>query len=142
MESWLKRLGFHAVEHYTMVDNGAAAVEAFVGAYRAGVPYDLVLLDLMMPTMGGIEACSLMRAFVEEQRLVANGRNAMSITMDEGTEAELYAPFIAAVTASVTEDDRLATRRVGFDRFFEKPFHCEKLRELVKELMMGAQHTA
>ena len=44
------------------VDSAAAALDALRGAARAGVPYDLGLLDLCMPEMDGLELARLVKA--------------------------------------------------------------------------------
>jgi len=41
--------------------NGKEAVEAFKVCLEAGVPYQLICLDIMMPEMNGREALSLIR---------------------------------------------------------------------------------
>ena len=41
--------------------NGKEAVGAFTGCLEAGIPYDLICLDIMMPEMNGREALCLIR---------------------------------------------------------------------------------
>lgn len=43
--------------------NGEEAVERFVAASEAREPYDLVILDIMMPVLDGQEALSRIRAY-------------------------------------------------------------------------------
>lgn len=41
--------------------NGNEAVEAFTNSFEAGVPYDLICMDIMMPQMNGKEALKIIR---------------------------------------------------------------------------------
>lgn len=50
-----------------MVGDGAEGVEMFEGGVLEGNPYDLVLLDIMMPGMNGQEALGEMRRVEREQ---------------------------------------------------------------------------
>jgi len=83
------------------VDDGAPAVEAF----RAE-PFDLVLLDVEMPVMGGLEAARAMRQ-IEKER---------------GTRAR-----ILAMTAHATQEDLNRCLAAGMDGRILKPFDVEAL---------------
>lgn len=50
-----------------LVNNGKEAVEFFQMAIENQEPYDLVLMDIMMPIMDGQEALQAIRAFEQEQ---------------------------------------------------------------------------
>jgi PAS domain S-box-containing protein len=94
--------------HYpTMVASGDAAVDSWLAARAAGIPYDRVLMDLHMPGMDGLEATRRIRAI----------------------ESETGAPrtAILALTASASADDRDACRAAGMDGFLAKPLDRERL---------------
>ncbi len=96
----LARLGHRPV----VVANGLEAVEAVLE-----VGYDLVLMDLQMPQMGGLEATQRIRE-----------------ALDGG------GPYIAAVTANATVDDRDQCLAAGMDDYLSKPFRIDDLHGLLQ----------
>lgn len=50
-----------------LADNGAEAVQAFRQAHADGLPYDLIMMDIMMPVMNGQQALVEIR---EHERLL------------------------------------------------------------------------
>ena len=73
--------------------------------------FDLILMDLSMPVMDGIEAARNIRE------------------LDDEAKAEI--PVIA-MTANVTDSDRKAASDVGMNGFAEKPIDTVSLYELLK----------
>ena len=103
----LARLGHRP----TLVATGAQAVDAWRAAREAGAPYDLVLMDVHMPAMDGIEAARRIRA----AELEAGGARTP----------------IVALTANAFSDDRDACLASGMDGFLTKPLDRERLAELL-----------
>lgn len=73
---------------------------------------DVVITDVMMPGISGLELCRKIR----ESPLTS------------------HIPVIM-VTAKVTHDDRLAGLEAGADAYLEKPFHADELRLRVEKLL-------
>jgi signal transduction histidine kinase/CheY-like chemotaxis protein len=100
-KSLLKRNGCHV----DAVGNGAEAIAALETA-----PYDLVLMDVHMPVMGGFEATRAIRA--------KGGRMA--------------ATPIVALTAAAMEEDRRACKAAGMDDFITKPLDPDMLSSVLE----------
>lgn len=86
----------------TSVENGALAVEA-----AAAKPYDLILMDMQMPVMGGVEAIGLIR---EDER-----RRGLRRTP------------ICMLTANAMPEHRTQSMDAGADDFLTKPLSAEAL---------------
>ncbi len=117
MRSLLTRLGHHAV----IATNGAAALESWFAAKSAGTPYDLVLMDIQMPELDGIETAKRIRA-------------------SEAGEPGRRTPILA-LTANTLVEDRYACFEAGMDGFLIKPLDREKLAEALAGLA-AARHLA
>ena len=78
---------------------------------RAEIP-DLVLLDLMMPEMDGIEVCVQLRA-----------------------SRSTYLIPVIMLTASALHDHRLEALRTGVDDYLSKPFDPEELEVRIQSLI-------
>jgi PAS domain S-box-containing protein len=110
MRSLLTRLGHQAV----IATNGEEALESWLAAKSAGTPYDLVLMDIQMPGLDGIEATKRIRA----TEAAGSGRRTP----------------ILALTANTLVEDRYACFEAGMDGFLVKPLDREKLAEALATL--------
>ena len=93
----------------TVEENGAQALPRV-----ADVKPDLVILDLMLPGMSGVEILSSLRA-------------------DPATEALR----VLMLTAKGQGRDREAAERAGVSAFMSKPFSNAEMRAQVRALMEG-----
>lgn len=91
--------------HVDFAYNGASAIELL-----AQSRFDLVILDVMMPIMDGIQACDAIR---------------------QGTHADVPIIF---VTARDTLEDKLAGFNAGADDYIVKPFEMAELHARIQAL--------
>jgi PAS domain S-box-containing protein len=110
MRSLLGRLGHRAV----LATNGEEALESWQAARSAGVPYDLVLMDIQMPQLDGIETTRRIRGL-------------------EAAQSGHRTPILA-LTANTLVEDRYACFEAGMDGFLIKPLDREKLAEALAGL--------
>ncbi|WP_051386007.1 hybrid sensor histidine kinase/response regulator [Actinokineospora inagensis] len=99
----LSKLGYRA----DMVSNGREAVQAV--RLR---PYDVVLMDVRMPIMDGLEATQIIRSDLPADRQ----------------------PRIVAMTASVLVEDANACRAAGMDDYLAKPVRPTDLATVLGKL--------
>ena len=97
------------VKGYRTLEAGSA--EDGIALARAEKP-DLVLMDIQLPGMNGIEALAVLRA-------------------DPATAA---IPVIA-VTASVMQQDRNLITQAGFDAYIGKPINLKEFLEAVRVMI-------
>ncbi|MBF0142509.1 MAG: response regulator [Magnetococcales bacterium] len=83
LRDYLKAFG-----HCDMTSDGKAALELFIADLEDGDPYDLVLLDIVMPVMDGQKTLTRMRAV--EKRLAPEARET-PIIMVTGMDSSLQA---------------------------------------------------
>jgi PAS domain S-box-containing protein len=117
----LTRLGHRP----TLVRTGEAAVESWLAARAAGQPYDLVLMDVKMPLMDGLEAARRIRAAEAETSAKPNTK-----------------PLpILALTANAYSEDREAALAAGMDGLLVKPLDPERLRQAIEAARGSGSNT-
>jgi PAS domain S-box-containing protein len=93
--------------------DGVQAVQEVLRAARSGEPtYDVVLMDLQMPGMGGLEATRLLRAHFGRGRL-----------------------GIVALTAAALVSEREASLAAGMDGFVTKPIDEKRLHDTLTRVL-------
>jgi PAS domain S-box-containing protein len=117
MRSLLSRLGHHVV----ITTNGEEALESWQSAESASAPYDLVLMDIQMPRLDGIETTKRIRGCEAGKRVRPTP--------------------ILALTANTLVEDRYACFEAGMDGFLVKPLDRDKLAEALAGLA-ASRHIA
>lgn len=107
----LQRLGCAVL----LADDGAAALEA----WRTQAP-DLVLMDVRMPTMDGLEATASIRA----QERARGGSSRVPIV---------------GISANASPADELLCREAGMDGFVPKPIKLSGLEQMINSLLRAPQ---
>lgn len=106
----LSRLGYEV----TLAENGVEAVEAFGHAH-----FDLIMMDIQMPEMGGIEATQLIREMEKVRYLKRT-------------------PIIA-VTANALKGDRERYFEAGMDGYVSKPLSMDTLKAEMERVLEQAK---
>ena len=101
----------NASHEVTLVGNGEEALDVL-----AEREFDLVIMDLNMPVMGGLDALRL-------HRFATGGRD--------------LPPFVA-LTADATKDSRRQCEAAGMDAYLTKPVELQELLALVDRLTRPA----
>jgi len=102
-----------------IVENGALAVEAVQRRDDADRPFDLILMDISMPRMGGIEATTIIRKYEEEHR-------------------RRHTPIIA-LTAHAMIGDRERILQAGMDEYIAKPLNKNHLLLTITRVIRESQ---
>jgi two-component system, OmpR family, alkaline phosphatase synthesis response regulator PhoP len=105
------KLNFEAEGFEVVVTaDGQRAIEAFHKARQENRPFDLIVLDLMLPKKSGYEVCQEIRS------------------------ADRDAPVLILSARSMVED-RVMAFDVGADQFLQKPFSLSELLARVRNLL-------
>ena len=103
----------------TVVADGQEALDQLQGYLEQSepAPFDLVVLDLMMPRLGGLETAQAIRS--AERRA--------------GPVEDAGLPIVA-ITAKASDADRQLCLDLGMNGFVSKPYRYEELQNLIAEL--------
>lgn len=99
IQMMLQRLGY---ENAVFVEDGQEAVAAVLDT-----KYDMILMDVQMPHMNGLEATRRIREYTQNDTQ----------------------PWIIALTAGVSEDERKKIETSGMNEFMAKPLSVNQLEE-------------
>jgi signal transduction histidine kinase/ligand-binding sensor domain-containing protein/DNA-binding response OmpR family regulator len=106
----LGKLGYHQAE---IAQNGMEVIEKFDELF-----YDVILMDVQMPEMDGLEATRLIRL------------------------KQYHQPVIISMTANAMAEDREACMKAGMDDYISKPIKLEILITLLKKWSVHLQEKA
>jgi signal transduction histidine kinase/CheY-like chemotaxis protein/ligand-binding sensor domain-containing protein len=105
----MKKLGLSP----DLAPNGIKALEALVIK-----SYDIILMDVQMPEMDGLEATQIIRQQSNHQ------------------------PVIIAVTANAMQDDKDACTKAGMDDYISKPIELDKLMTILEKWAISIKQKA
>ncbi len=105
----LRRMVGKLVSKLQIVDNGREAVEAVMAAEPTQQPFDLVMMDIQMPEVSGIEATRQLRR-------------------------EGFKRPVIALTAGTMDEERRECMAAGCTHFLSKPIDVARLHELLASL--------
>lgn len=98
----------------TLAQNGREALEALLGRQT----FDLVLMDIHMPVMDGIEAAAQIRA------------------LEEQSKSEIP---IVALTANAMEGDQAKYMAAGMNDYLTKPIDQERLESVLRRFLVDVR---
>jgi PAS domain S-box-containing protein len=108
----LATLGYTA----EVVANGQQALDAIERAQASGAPFDVVMMDMQMPVLDGLEASRRLR--------------------DRYPDAARR-PWVLALTANVLQADRERCLAAGMDDHLSKPIRADLLAQALREAAAG-----
>lgn len=102
----LKRMVGSFVDEIVVVPNGIQAVQVALNAEESTRPFDLILMDIQMPELDGVEATRQLRR-------------------------EGFTKPIVALTAGAMESEKQACMTAGCTHFLSKPIDMHELRRIL-----------
>ncbi len=97
--------------------DGMEALEAFMMAWDEDKPYDLIFLDIMMPTLDGEKTLKMIRD-IEKQKGIDDSRRVKII-----------------ITTALNDTDRVFKAfETGCEAYASKPIDAKKLIETIEKL--------
>jgi predicted ATPase/signal transduction histidine kinase/CheY-like chemotaxis protein/HPt (histidine-containing phosphotransfer) domain-containing protein len=112
-----QRVAQYSLERLGLRSDAVADGTEVLAALRRS-PYDVILMDVYMPELDGLEATRLIRA-----------------------DASMGQPFIIAVTANATVEDRQQCLDAGMDEYISKPYRLRDLRRVLRRYLTSRTAT-
>jgi DNA-binding response OmpR family regulator len=105
-----------------MAESGPDALVEFTHAWAIGLPYDLIMLDIDMPFLSGIQVL----------RKIRNIEKGMDVDQKQKTK-------IIMVTSHSDQKNVIESLNSGCDNFIIKPFDFERVVEKLKAVGIEVQ---
>lgn len=106
-----QKMMFYTLRHVGLksdvADDGKKAVYMATSS-----PYDIILMDIMMPELNGYEATQLIRQYEQE--------------------SQSKKAFIIGLTGNVYDSERRKCKEAGMDEFLAKPFDVDQFLDIVR----------
>ncbi|MBV5339959.1 MAG: response regulator [Deltaproteobacteria bacterium] len=83
-----------------MAENGLKAVDKFRTAFEGGTPYDLIILDLVMPEMDGHAAAKEIRTIEKEWGVSINDGVNIIVLSSLSTPGDVIHAYVSARSAA------------------------------------------
>lgn len=83
-----------------MAENGLKAVEMFRAAFEGGDPYDLMILDIVMPEMDGYAAAKEIRLIEKEWGVSINDGLSIIVLSSLNTPGDVIQAYVSAKSAA------------------------------------------
>lgn len=120
LKAILIKLGFEA-RNIQNATNGKSAIEMIDAVFQSGDDYDMIITDLEMPVMNGLEMTRKLR---EQEDKLARKKSK--------TETERRPIlFSSAAANSETEEFLIKCGRAGMSGFFPKPYNLNRIEKLL-----------
>ncbi|KAI8048246.1 hypothetical protein BDF21DRAFT_203667 [Thamnidium elegans] len=131
LSTWMKK---HSIK-FSVACDGKEAVEKWEGG-----GFHLILMDIQLPVMNGIDATKTIRAIEKERKIGVLPTNSIkeddttNLTSVDTKSSSFQSPvIIVALTASSLESDRQAALAAGCNDFLTKPVSLEWLEKKILE---------
>lgn len=114
------------IAHCDMAENGVQAVQKFRTAFESGVPYELIILDIVMPEMDGHSAAIEIRQIEKEWGVAVNEGVNIIVLSSLHTPSDVIQAYVSARSAA----------------HLVKPVKSEKLLRTLVKLGIGKNNAS
>ncbi len=122
----LGRLG----HQMSVADNDAMAVTMICNRWvEKQESYDMILMDLQMPVMDGLEATRRIRMLEQSVELLLEKSGKVQV-VDTESLSPLPPQFIVCMSANDDEDTKQDSQQAGMNAFLCKPFKIDTFHQL------------
>ncbi len=119
----LKKAGYSV----KIVNNGREALNLFISEPEK---YDLILMDVQMPEMDGMEATAAIREWEKSQSGTDEQAN-----KSDGIKGKKHIPVVA-VTANAQKEDQMKCLESGMDDYLTKPIKREVVFDIIEKWVL------
>ena len=96
-------------EEIAQASDGQEAVDMVKESFEKAKPFDIIFMDSVMPNMGGIEACRIIRSLG-------------------------YDGMVVAITGNILPEDVIEFTMAGASKLISKPVKLDQLMDILKEV--------